>query len=116
MCACVLLFLESVVSSRKKKTGAYRHFAQRLKGCQAETRAVLKNLESAEFVGAGFPANEKVRQGKDNMLGTKKGGNYFGKKKMKKVFRFFKPKKKERLVPQARPYLMKTTPNAHGEK
>ena len=90
-----MLFLESVVSSRKKKkTGAYRHFAQRLKGCQAETRAVLKNLESAEFVGAGFPANEKVRQGKDNMLGTKKGGNYFGKKKMKKVFRFFKPKKR----------------------
>jgi len=37
-------------------------------------------------------------------------------KKMKKVFRFFKPKKKERLVPQARPYLIKTTPNAHGEK
>ena len=81
MRVCVALFGKRGVFAKKKKTGAYRHFAQRLKGCQAETRAVLKNLESAEFVGAGFPANEKVRQGKDNMLGTKKGGNYFGKKK-----------------------------------
>ena len=78
--ACVALFGKRGVFAKKKKKKKNRGLPPLCPAIERETKAVLKKLEGAEFVGAGFPANEKVRQGKNDKLGTNKGGNYFGKK------------------------------------
>ena len=94
----MLLFFGKRGVFAKKKNRCLPPLCPAIERVPGETRAVLKKLESAEFVGAGFPANEKVRQGKDNKLSTKKGGNYFGKKEMKKVKCFASSNQKKRAL------------------